>query len=108
MKVPRWSHWLRAYITGYWWHKCPICDYGFAAYEDHCFLDIGFFKAVPACEKCQGEADKRNKLFMKKFQNNDGHFLSVDQPNGGYFYVYPASDAWPEELWGKPIPQGAK
>lgn len=67
MKPPRWTHWLRATVCGYFWMPCPLCGHGFGGHEYGATLMTSPHTGVTTCSDpaCLKEASHRNKLLWE-------------------------------------------
>ena len=73
MKLPRWTHRLYAYFTGYFWLPCPICDRSFGGHERNLgqLMDT-VNRGRVVCSECKAEASKLNKAaFPDRWTEDD-------------------------------------
>ena len=68
MYYPRLLNRIWAFLMGYFWLPCPICNKNFGGHEwsESLMIDWGEGEGEGTCPKCIDETRKRNKLFMKE------------------------------------------
>ncbi len=65
----RWNQ-LRAFFTGYFWCRCPICGEMFGGHEPHGSWSTSWGGGELVCINCKPEAERRTASLYDDYQKN--------------------------------------